>query len=163
MLLAKEVVLWHHGYLAMPQARHFHFIRTSFAPSVSPLGSWSSQRNGGLLMPCMQILLCDPSANSAGPAASHGLIAAAADETSLTFIDVLHACLVTTLFLFPQIVLNLQRRMGALLLRMTAVEAMLLQKPLLTGAYSAAPYHYISKVKMAQSLFQNSVQGQQSC
>lgn len=72
----------------------------------------------------------------------------------------MHACRATALFQFPQIVLNLQRRMGALLLRMTAVEAMLLQKPQLTGAYSAAPYHYISKVKMAQNRFQNSVQDQ---
>lgn len=36
--------------------------------------------------------------------------------------------------------------MGGLLLRMTAVEALLLQKPLLTGAYSGAPHHYVSKV-----------------
>lgn len=46
----------------------------------------------------------------------------------------------------PQIVLDLQSRLSSLLVRMTAVEALLGQEPLLTGRYTAAAYIYISKV-----------------
>jgi hypothetical protein len=47
----------------------------------------------------------------------------------------------------PQIVMDLQSRLTALLVRMTAVEALLGQEPLLTGRYTAAPYRYISQVQ----------------
>ena len=42
--------------------------------------------------------------------------------------------------------MDLQSRLTGLLVRMTAVEALLGQEPLLIGRYSAAPYHYISVV-----------------
>lgn len=45
-----------------------------------------------------------------------------------------------------QIVVDLQSRLANLLVRMTAVEALLGQQALLTGRYTAAPYHYISQV-----------------
>ena len=49
-----------------------------------------------------------------------------------------------------QIVVDLQSRLTALLVRMTAVEALLGQEPLLTGRYTAAPYRYISQVQPTQ-------------
>ena len=56
--------------------------------------------------------------------------------------------LCSTLYMFvPQIVVDLQSRLTALLVRMTAVEALLEQEPLLTGRYTAAPYRYISQVQ----------------
>ena len=53
----------------------------------------------------------------------------------------------TPCVLVPQIVVDLQSRLTALLVRMTAVEALLGQEPLLTGRYTAAPYRYISQVQ----------------
>ena len=50
----------------------------------------------------------------------------------------------------PQIVVDLQSRLTALLVRMTAVEALLGQEPLLTGRYTAAPYRYISQVQTTE-------------
>ena len=48
-----------------------------------------------------------------------------------------------------QIVVDLQSRLTGLLVRMTAVEALLGQQPLLTGRYTAAPYHFIAQVRPA--------------
>ena len=46
----------------------------------------------------------------------------------------------------PQIVLTCQEALGGLLVRLTAVEATLLQQPLITGKYSAAAHHWVSAV-----------------
>lgn len=46
----------------------------------------------------------------------------------------------------PQIVLTCQEALEGLLVRLTAVEATLLQQPLITGKYSAAAHHWVSQV-----------------
>jgi hypothetical protein len=164
-LLAKEVVLWNHGYLAMPQVRPLALLVSltcRHQPMGLPCQSDITCQQGLFCVPCLAAdtavklgskgvarcagPCCVPAPKSEGYS-SRAVYTSANRHRSTAQLDVSGWYSRAVCECVPQIVVDLQSRLTALLVRMTAVEALLGQEPLLTGRYTAAPYRYISQVR----------------